>query len=94
MHKMLTFLLLSIFIAPNIAEAQSRILSQDTYQFNEGSSNPHHSKNVDGQTIRSAKSVKKPSGTTAICGDGSYCVSRHHRRACSHHGGVKKWTNK
>jgi hypothetical protein len=64
MRETLALLLLSVFIAPNIAEAQSPIHSQDTYQFKEGSSNPHHYKNVDGQTVRPAKSAKKPSGAT------------------------------
>jgi hypothetical protein len=38
MRETLALLLLSVFIAPNIAEAQSPIHSQDTYQFKEGSS--------------------------------------------------------
>lgn len=32
-----------------------------------------------------------PKGACAICGDGSYSFSQHHRGTCSHHGGVFKW---
>jgi len=30
-------------------------------------------------------------GATAVCADGSYSWSIHHRGTCSWHGGVKKW---
>ncbi|MBV9110006.1 MAG: DUF3761 domain-containing protein [Gemmatimonadetes bacterium] len=32
-----------------------------------------------------------PGGATAICRDGSYSYSLHHRGTCSHHGGVEQW---
>lgn len=32
-----------------------------------------------------------PNGATAICRDGSYSYSAHHRGTCSHHGGVAQW---
>ena len=32
-----------------------------------------------------------PRGATAICRDGTYSFSKHHRGTCSHHGGVAKW---
>lgn len=44
-----------------------------------GRSSPHRSE-------RSA-----PGGATAICRDGSYSYSAHHRGTCSHHGGVAQW---
>lgn len=32
-----------------------------------------------------------PKGATALCRDGTYSHSKHHRGTCSHHGGVAKW---
>lgn len=32
-----------------------------------------------------------PVGATALCRDGTYSYSQHHRGTCSHHGGVAQW---
>jgi len=32
-----------------------------------------------------------PTGSTALCRDGTYSFSRNRRGTCSHHGGVSKW---
>lgn len=53
-----------------------------------------HYRNVSGHWVhRPAKTFSghAPSHYTAICGDGSYSFSEHHRGTCSHHGGVSSW---
>ncbi|WP_229859485.1 DUF3761 domain-containing protein [Streptomyces poonensis] len=30
-------------------------------------------------------------GASALCVDGTYSYSQHHRGTCSHHGGVAQW---
>ena len=45
--------------------------------------------NSDGQRVHSPSCKSK--NFTAICRDGSYSHSRHHRGTCSRHGGVRMW---
>ena len=33
----------------------------------------------------------RPANATAVCKDGTLSYSQHHRGACSHHGGVRRW---
>lgn len=33
----------------------------------------------------------RPTGATALCGDGTYSFSQSRRGTCSHHGGVSQW---
>jgi hypothetical protein len=40
---------------------------------------------------KTAAPAGAPADATALCNDGSYSHSQHHRGACSHHGGVKQW---
>ena len=49
--------------------------------------------NVNGDTVHSpaASSNGIPAGATAVCRDGTYSFSLHHRGSCSHHGGVSNW---
>lgn len=37
------------------------------------------------------KPQQSPMGVTAICRDGTYSYSHHHRGTCSHHKGVSQW---
>lgn len=39
-----------------------------------------------------ASTAKAPSGTTAVCADGSYSRAQTLARACGKHGGVRIWT--
>jgi hypothetical protein len=43
-----------------------------------------------GGTTQGHKSTA-PEGATAKCKDGTYSYAKHHRGACSHHGGVAEW---
>lgn len=48
--------------------------------------------NVDGACVHDPEySAVQPSGATALCGDGTYSFSRHHRGTCSHHDGVAQF---
>jgi Protein of unknown function (DUF3761) len=50
--------------------------------------------NVDGNVIQSPTNCTTgavPSGSTALCRDGSYSQSQHAQGTCSGHGGVGQW---
>jgi len=48
--------------------------------------------NSDGNWIPSpVHAASAPQGATALCNDGTFSFSQHHRGTCSHHGGVKTW---
>jgi hypothetical protein len=51
--------------------------------------------NSAGQTVPrpcgNVRTERPPRGATAICRDGDYSFSRHHRGTCSGHGGVRAW---
>ena len=52
----------------------------------------HYYTNVSGHRIhRPVFALHEPRGWSAVCGDGSYSFSEHHRGTCSHHGGVSRW---
>jgi hypothetical protein len=44
-----------------------------------------------GESIRSSNFEFGNDRPTAICRDGTYSFSMHHRGTCSHHGGVARW---
>lgn len=56
-------------------------------------SNNRHYINSDGRVVHSPahSSGGVPAGATAVCGDGTYSFSQHHRGTCSYHGGVSRW---
>lgn len=55
-------------------------------------SNNHYHINSDGRRVHSpAKAASVPPGAIAVCRDGSYSFSQHHRGTCSYHGGVSRW---
>lgn len=56
-------------------------------------SNNRHYVNSDGHSVHSPAHASGgvPTGATAVCGDGTYSFSQHHRGTCSHHGGVARW---
>lgn len=56
-------------------------------------SNNRHYINSDGRSVHSPAHASGgvPAGATAVCGDGTYSFSQHHRGTCSHHGGVSRW---
>lgn len=45
----------------------------------------------DGHRVHSPNCRKQSRNFAAICRDGSYSHSRHHRGTCSRHGGVRFW---
>jgi hypothetical protein len=53
-----------------------------------GSSEPSRSS---GRSSSHRSERSAPGGATAVCRDGSYSYSLHHRGTCSHHGGVAQW---
>lgn len=55
------------------------------------SCNTRYYTNSDGQLVHSPTCEDYSKNYTAICRDGSYSYSRHHRGTCSRHGGVKSW---
>ena len=42
-------------------------------------------------TVAKAPPGNAPADATALCKDGTYSHSQHHRGACSDHGGVQQW---
>src|SRR6185312_7678602 len=48
----------------------------------------HRTSTTSARTKKRAQVRTKP---TAVCTDGTYSYSAHHRGTCSHHGGVKTW---
>jgi hypothetical protein len=97
MRRLLAAVLtLTISLSP-IAEAKRPRSDAYTQQAesNEADLESHgHYKNRDGEEVHSpskSKSGKHPHGASAQCSDGTYSFSRHHRGACSHHGGVAQW---
>jgi hypothetical protein len=48
--------------------------------------------NSNGVKVQSpVSSFTVPSGASALCKDGTYSFSKHHRGTCSGHKGVKRW---
>ncbi len=48
--------------------------------------------NRDGKLIHRPEHEKsRPAGAEALCRDGEYSFSTHHRGTCSGHGGVAQW---
>jgi len=59
-----------------------------------GLSNNNYYTNSDGNQVHSpaySNSDSVPAGATALCADGTYSFSQHHRGTCSHHWGVVQW---
>ncbi len=55
-------------------------------------SNDNYYINSDGEEVHSpAFAPSRPSGASALCGDGTYSFSHSRRGTCSHHGGVVEW---
>ncbi|MGC2163808.1 MAG: DUF3761 domain-containing protein [Silvibacterium sp.] len=55
-------------------------------------SNNYYYVNSDGRRVHfPAKVASAPLGAAAVCRDGSYSFSQHHRGTCSPHGGVSQW---
>ena len=55
------------------------------------SCNSRYYTNSEGQRVHSPTCSEFSKSYTAICRDGSYSYSRHHRGTCSRHGGVMSW---
>jgi hypothetical protein len=63
-----------------------------THYYTTGPASGRHYRNVDGNLVHSPMHASRaPAGASAICNDGTYSFSQHHRGTCSYHGGVRNW---
>ena len=71
--------------------SNSQPLLQDQGSITSGKHAKHYT-NSEGERVQSPTSYNAaPAGATALCRDGTYSFSQHHRGTCSHHGGVARW---
>lgn len=91
--------LLAVLAAMSLAGAvDARSYSHSSHSYRSSGERDYvshrHYMNVSGHVVHSPTrtfSGRAPGRYTAICGDGSYSFSEHHRGTCSHHGGVSTW---